>query len=285
MNPTKSRPTTTAVWAPPRGAVTDAGGLAVRTLGTTGSTVVLLHGLVGSGRYWGAAYNVLADHHRLVVPDLLGFGRSPRPATGYTPDDHANAVVACLDALGIDDPVTIGAHSLGGLIALRLAASHPGRVAGIVAFGPPLYPDPKVARAHIGGTGTMGRLIVLPGPIAHAACAWVCGHRRLAARLAVRVHPELPAAIAADGVQHTWASYSQTVQHVLLAADGARWLDDLTIPVRLVAGDSDPVVDLEFLRRIAEQHGNVHLDVWAGGHNLPLLRADDCAAVIADQAS
>jgi len=265
--------------------VTDAGGLSARVLGTEGPPIVLLHGLVGSGRYWGAAYDVLAEHHCLVVPDLLGFGRSPRPATGYSPDDHANAVVACLDALGIGEPVTIGAHSLGGLVAVRLAATHPGRVGGIVAFGPPLYGDPETARAHLAGTGPMGRLIVLPGPVAHVVCAWMCGHRRLAARLAVWSHPQLPASIAADGVQHTWASYSQTLEQVLLTADTGQWLNGLTVPLRLIAGDRDPVVDLGYLRCVAQRHDNVELDVWHGGHDLPLARPDDCAAAVAGLAS
>lgn len=263
----------------------DAGGLAVRVLGDDGPAILLLHGLVGSGQYWGADYDSLADHHRLVVPDLLGFGRSPRPATGYSTDDHVSAVVDCLDALGIFEPVTIGAHSLGTLVALRLAATHPERVAGIVAFGPPLYPDPKSARAHVAATGPMGRLIALPGPIAHALCAWLCRHRELAARLSVWANPELPPAIAADGVQHTWASYSETLQQVLLAAEAGQWLDDVTIPVLLVAGDTDPVVDLEFLHCLASAHDAVQLDIWAGEHHLPLVWPADCVAAVAGMAS
>jgi len=62
---------------------------------------VLLHGLVASGIYWGGAFDRLGEQHRLVVPDLLGFGRSPRPADGYGPDDHIDAIITCLDDLGI----------------------------------------------------------------------------------------------------------------------------------------------------------------------------------------
>ena len=270
-------------WSAPHGSVVQAGGLAVRTLGDRGAPVLLLHGLGGSERSWGSTYDdTLATDRRLIVPDLLGFGQSPHPPTGYSPDDHANAVVGCLDALGITEPVAIGAHSLGSLVALRIAAAHPGRVRAIVAFGPPLYPDRVTARRHIAGTSLMGRLVVLPGPVGHMVCAWMCRHRRLAAKLAVWGAPDTPAAIARASVDHTWASYSQTIQQVILDAQAGTWLKTLTIPVRFIAGDKDPRVDLDYLHKLVATHPNVTLDVWAGGHDLPLVQADRCAAAIAD---
>ncbi|MEO7573471.1 MAG: alpha/beta hydrolase [Acidimicrobiales bacterium] len=269
------------MWTRPGGRVIRTPTLSTRLLGDGGPPVLLLHGLVASGIYWGGAYDRLAAQHRLVVPDLLGFGHSPRPVTGYGPDDHADAVVGCLDALGIDAPVVIGAHSLGTLIALRLASSRPERVAAIVAFGPPIYPDPATATAHVGATSPMGRLFVLPGRTAEIACRWVCDHRELAAHLAALTHPGLPREIAADAVQHSWASYSETLALVVLAAEATTWLERVRCPVHLVAGDSDPVVDHDHLRRMAELHPGVTLRVLPGRHDLPVTHATDCASMIA----
>ena len=274
-----------ATWAPSRGSIVSTPSLTARVLGDTGSPVVLLHGLVASGLYWGAAYDRLADEHRLVVPDLLGFGRSPRPASGYGPDDHADAVRSCLDDLGITEPAVIGAHSLGGLVALRLAATNPDRVAGVVAFGPPLYPDEAAARAHVASTGPMGRLLILPGPAAEAACRWMCNHRTIAARVAGLMHPGLPTPIAADATQHTWTSYSQTLERVILLAQASNWLDDVQCPVRLIAGEQDPVVDHAFLRRLATDHANLDVVVRPGRHDLPLTQPTTCAASIAATAA
>jgi len=270
-----------ARWVAPSGRVVQTSSLSVRALGDSGSPVLLLHGLIASGIFWGGAYDRLADHHRLLVPDLLGFGRSPRPASGYGPDEHAAAVLACLDDLGIDEPVVIGAHSLGTLIALRLAVTDPGRVAAIVAFGPPLYPSPAAARAHAGATSPMGRLFVLPGRVAESACRFVCDHRILAAHLAKLTHPGLPPEVAADAVQHTWASYSQTLQLVILSAEASSWLEQVGCPVHLVAGDRDPVVDHVYLQRLAETHDNVDLRDQPGGHDLPLVRPAECRRLIA----
>jgi len=254
--------------------------LSARVLGETGSAVVLLHGLVGSGIYWGKAYDRIADDHRLVVPDLVGFGRSPRPASGYGPDDHVDALCACLDDLSVDGPIVIGAHSLGTLIAIRFAAAYPERVAAIVAVGPPLYPDSATARAHVVGTGLMGRLFVLPGKNAERACRWVCGHRTLAAGLAVLAHPSLPKEVASDGVQHTWTSYSQTLQKVILAAEASDWLAQIETPLLIVAGVDDPIVDLAYLRKLTATHDNIELRELRGGHDLPLTHPVECTQMI-----
>lgn len=129
-------------WDPPAGRYHH-GALAVRTLGEDGEPTVLVHGLCGSNLYWGAAYDRLATRGLVAVPDLLGFGSSPRLAdTAYGPDDHAEALGAALGEVGIAGPALVVAHSTGCLVALRLAVRHPRLVSGIVGFGPPLYPTP-----------------------------------------------------------------------------------------------------------------------------------------------
>ncbi len=268
-------------WQPPAGEHRRAGSLAVRTLGETGPPMLLLHGLVASGIYWGAAYDSLADHHRLVVPDLLGFGGSDRPKSGYGPDDHVEAVIGCLDALGLHGPVTIGAHSLGCLIGLRMAASHPERVTGLVGFGPPLYANRADARARIGASGPMARLFGLPGPVAELSCGWVCAHHGLAAHLAVLAHPRLPAPVAADAVEHNWTSYSQTLTKVILDAGAVGWLDTAGPPVRFVAGNRDRVVHRHFLQQLGLAAG-VTVEIWPGRHDLPLVDGERCAAAISE---
>lgn len=269
-----------APWSPPGGRVVQTSSLSVRLVGDAGPPIVLLHGLVGSGLYWGGAYDRLAKVHRLVVPDLLGFGRSPRPASGYAAGDHARAVLDCLDELGIDEPVVIGAHSLGGLVALRLAATCPERVHAIVGFGPPVYPDPAAALAHVTATSPMGRLFVLPRETAEKACLWICRHRTLATHLAVLTHPALPRPIAADAIQHSWNSYSQTLQQVILGAEASAWLDQVRCPIHFVAGDLDPVVDHAYLRLLRDIHATIVLTERSGRHDLPLTHPLECGAMI-----
>jgi len=144
-------------WAPPEGAV-HMERLAVRTLGDAPPRIVLLHGMFNSGRYWGQPYDRLSTLGSLVVPDLLGFGRSPQPASGYTPDGHADAVADTIRACGATEPIVVGAHSVGSLVAIALATRHPDLVARIVAFAPPLYRDSAAARDQLTETGPLAKL-------------------------------------------------------------------------------------------------------------------------------
>lgn len=90
--------------------------------------------------------------------------------------------------------------------------------------------------------------------------------------------PGLPAVIRRDGVQHNWASYSQSFRHVLASAEGSRWLANVHVPVELVAGTEDPVTDLAYLERLAEELPHVTLTIRDGAdHDLPLT--DPSAAV------
>ncbi len=241
---------------------------------------MLLHGLVCSGSYWGKTYDRLAGGHRLIVPDLLGFGGSTGAGTTFGPDDHVAAIRSVLDELGIIEPVVIGAHSLGALVAIRFAVTDPDRVRSVVAFGPPVYRNRVDARRHVASTSPMARLFVLPGNAAERTCRWMCNHRELAARVAAWTHPSLPPEIAAAGVRHTWPSYSETLEQVVLAADTAGWVAHMRCPLRFVGGDRDPVVDLAFLRELADRHTHVTYEEWAGTHQIPLVSADRCCQAI-----
>ncbi|MEV4563979.1 haloalkane dehalogenase [Nonomuraea sp. NPDC049419] len=101
-----------------------------------GEPVVLLHGEPSwSFLYRHVIPELTAAGLRVIAPDLIGFGRSDKPAeqTGHSYARHVEWTRALLfDALGLTG-VTIAGQDWGGLIGLRIAAEHPGRVARIVA--------------------------------------------------------------------------------------------------------------------------------------------------------
>ncbi len=268
-------------WSPSSATAHDAG-LHVRRLGDSGPVVLLLHGLAASGGYWGATYDGLGAVGRLVIPDLLGFGASPRPPQGYGPDEHVDAILDCLDQLGLGgEPLIIGAHSLGVLIALRLAARRPEWVVGIAGFGPPVYPDRSTARKHLGRLGVMAQLSTVDEHVAHALCMWVCAHRRAAAVLARVLVPSLPGPIAAAGVDHSWPSFSETLERVILTGDARAWIDGITTPVEFIVGAGDRAMDVPYLQQLAGSNSTVNLRIWPEtGHEVPLTRSVDAVDVL-----
>lgn len=256
--------------------------LALRSVGV-GPPVVLLHGLCGSHRSWLPVAERLAAGHHVMVPDLLGFGASPRPPGGYGADDHAFAVAECVERAGPSAPAVVAGHSMGAVVALRMAVLRPDLVAGVVCFGPSFYPTMSEGRRRLRAIGAMPRLVGLDSRLAEAACHFACQrHAAATARVFAAVRHDLPAAVAADAVRHSWASYLETLNRVILAAETARWLPSVRVPVLVVAGGSDKVVDIDHLAEIDRANEHVTLEVWDGaGHGIPFSHPRACASTIA----
>jgi haloalkane dehalogenase len=100
-----------------------------------GETVLLLHGEPS----WAYLYRTMIPHLtaaglRAVAIDLVGFGRSDKPAhrADYTYQTHVDWTWAAIEAIGLD-AVTLVGQDWGGLIGLRLVGEHPERFARVVA--------------------------------------------------------------------------------------------------------------------------------------------------------
>ena len=105
----------------------------------TGPPIVLLHG-GGPGASGVSNYSrnikPLAQHFRVIVPDMPGFGRSAKGVDGSDPFGYlADHIRGMLDDLGIDRAHLVG-NSYGGSCALRLALDTPHRVDRLVLMGP-----------------------------------------------------------------------------------------------------------------------------------------------------
>jgi haloalkane dehalogenase len=99
-------------------------------------TVVMLHGEPSwSYLYRAMVPPVVAAGHRCIVPDLIGFGRSDKPAArdDYTYQRHVDWLrEALIDRLGLE-AITLVCQDWGGLLGLRLVAEHPERFRRVVA--------------------------------------------------------------------------------------------------------------------------------------------------------
>src|SRR6478735_8826582 len=130
----------TATAQPEIGATAIANGIETNYLeaGSGDETVLLIHGSgpgVTSYANWRLVIPSLAEHFRVVAPDMVGFGFSDRPeGVNYGLDTWADQTVGLMDALGIEKAHLVG-NSFGGGIALRIATKHPDRVDKLVLMG------------------------------------------------------------------------------------------------------------------------------------------------------
>lgn len=105
-----------------------------------GRAVVLVHGWVGSWRYWIPTMQKLHLKYRVYAVDLFGFGDSARNPRKYTIEHQVNLLVEFLSQLGIKKAAMVG-HGLGALVLTEFAQKHHDKIARLLITDAPLF-DP-----------------------------------------------------------------------------------------------------------------------------------------------
>jgi pimeloyl-ACP methyl ester carboxylesterase len=100
-------------------------------VGDKGTAILLLHGLGGSVENWVYNMEPLAQHHRVYAMDVVGFGRSDKPAGKFKISQAVQFIKDFMDERHIDQAGLVG-NSAGGMMALRLAIQFPSKVEKLV---------------------------------------------------------------------------------------------------------------------------------------------------------
>jgi pimeloyl-ACP methyl ester carboxylesterase len=108
----------------------------------SGEPLVLLHGFPQHWWGWRRVLPRLAEHFRVIAPDLRGAGWTDAPPEGYTEEQLVADVVALLDALGLERVHLVGLD-IGAILGFRLCLAHPERVRRFVCLAAP-HPYPAL---------------------------------------------------------------------------------------------------------------------------------------------
>lgn len=116
-----------------------------------GVPVLLLHGFPLDHTMWQSQIDALAGGHRVIAPDLRGFGQSTLGTIGL---DHgismerfADDMAELLDALAIDEPIVLAGFSMGGYVAWQFVRKHPNRLRALILSDTRAAADSDEARA------------------------------------------------------------------------------------------------------------------------------------------
>jgi haloalkane dehalogenase len=246
--------------------------------------VLMLHGEPS----WSYLYRkmippVASAGHRVVAPDLVGFGRSDKPVRreDYTYQRHVDWMRAVVEQLDLRD-VTLVCQDWGGLIGLRLVAEHPERFARVVAAntflptgdrpaGPAFLAWQKYSQEtpnfHVGGIVKGGCVTDLPRDVVAAYDAPFPDDRyKAGARQFPLLVPTSPDDPAAGPNRKAWEAL-------------ARWDG----PFLTAFSDSDPVTagaDRLLQQTIPGTKGRPHTTIVGAGHFLQEDKGEDLAAVV-----
>ncbi len=240
--------------------------LHVAELGS-GPPVVLLHGWPQHWWTWRAIMPLLADRHRVIAPDLRGFGWSEATPRGYRKDELADDVAGVLDALGIERAHLVG-HDWGGIVGFLVCLNHPDRIERFVPMNTghvwPTLPLRRIPK-QLGGFSYQG---VLASPL--------IGPRVGASRLVLRkifglISDQTDAVLepfdefAARFADPARARAVQQVYRTFVLYEYPAWLRGryrdrrLTTPALWLHGADDPVITPGLFKDIGEHADDVRI--------------------------
>ncbi len=231
-----------------------------------GEPIVFVHGFATSGHLWGDVVSLMPAGHRLIVLDLLGYGRSDPPSTRQLSlRAHAERVVGLLDALGVGDACVVG-HGLGGGVAQSLALHWPQRVSRLAlvsSIGFARWPtrDVRIARA------------VLP-LLRRLPPAWLLSMVR--AELERGYRDAGHAIHSIDKYLRPFGTPSgrdALVRHIAAldareTAELGEQLAEIDVPTAVVCGTHDPFLPVALARRLADAIPGATLKIIAGARHL-----------------
>ncbi len=247
-----------------------------------GRTVVMLHGQPGSGSDWQQLADQLPDCLRVIALDRPGYGANPLAAGGF--GVNARAVIADLDANGVDRAVLVG-HSYGGGVALAVAALAPERVEALVLL------------ASVGPGCLTGWDRLLVAPVAGEVCAlaawWLTPWLARVRLAAIARQRRRPIAASEHVNWHIWgnAHYDYgpvwrsflTEQRALVAElpGLTAVLPDISQPVLLLADPSDTLIPVRATLELAAALPDARVELLSDiGHQLPRRGAAETSTKI-----
>lgn len=218
-----------------------------------GPPVLMLHGWPQHSGAWRLLAPLLAERHRVICPDLRGFGGSDAPGRGYDPETFAADALALLDALGLERAFLVG-HDWGctsGFVTCFMAPRRIQAFLGLSAPVPWIRPSPKL----LAGAWRSWYVFVMASPLGPWALQRDPG-RIAAGIVSDTVHPciseeealgyaqSLARPGSARATQLLYRSYIRAVGDAFRGHPAPR----LTVPTRLLFGSQDSFLSTDVVK-------------------------------------
>ncbi len=241
---------------------------------------MLLHGIPGSAASWDKVTGLLAPRHRVVVPDLIGFGESSRSCDvdELHARGQAEALLQALDALSIERATFVG-HDFGGPVALMLWALAPWRITSLGLLSTNAFTDTPIPFPLSATTwpivGALARSTLFSPASLRMMLRQGVGNPR------VRVDPST-AVGDRDQARAIATIFSASLTRLgELYGPIERALQSVTVPTFVAWGDRDPFFSAEHGRRTARAIAGSRFELFEGaGHFLPDERPQEVAALV-----
>lgn len=228
-----------------------------------GHPVVFLHGFPLDHRMWLGQIPSLAQRHRVIAPDLRGFGQSAVSGECVTMAEFAEDVALLLDALGVVEPITLVGLSMGGYVALEFWRQFVPRLRALVLCDTRAAADaPEVAAGrHVTAERVVreGAAVVAETMLPRLFASWAGSEPAWVGQTREMILAADPRAIAA------------AARGMAERRDFTARLPEIALPVLAVVGAQDQITPPAEMRSMAKALPQASfVEIAQAGHMAPL---------------
>lgn len=234
-----------------------------------GAPILLVHGFPLNHAMWRRQIDALSETHRVIAPDLRGFGQSrlkdgPLTAEAVTMEQFADDLALLLDGLGIRVPVTLCGLSMGGYIAWQFWRRHANRLRTLVLCDTKAAADtPDGARGRL----ETAKKVLAEGP--EVVSRAMLG--KLVAAATNERQPGLVDELRAMIAGTAPAAIAAALRGMAVRPDATPWLPSIKLPTLLLCGVDDAISPVAEMRSVAMAiPGAKFVEIPRAGHMAPM---------------
>lgn len=248
--------------------------LSAKVIGS-GPPLLLVHGFPLNHTMWRDQIAYFQASHRVIAPDLRGFGDSGVTVGPVTMEQFADDLARLLDVLEITDPVHFCGHSMGGYIGWQFVQRYPDRTASLIGCDTRAIADSDEAREtrHL----TADRVLD-EGPefLAEGMTDKLFSdHTR-------EHHPEIIADVQNMIRKTSPTGIAAAALGMAQRPDVSAFLSEISVPVLLIGGSEDAISSPQEMQTIAESLPNgTFIEVPSAGHMAPMEQPESVNAALA----
>lgn len=247
-----------------------------------GRPVILLHGALSTHRYWDPVAELLDDKMHLYLPDMLGFGKSPKPRqASYSMEQLVESLEYTFKSYKFDRKPVLAGHSLGALLALRWASTYPERFSGLV-LSAPLFLDKdhfhqQMATLPLEGKWLSNKMAAKIISFGMSMAGW------LPTKPTVRIMgSRYPKNVVEDWTRQPFFVFRRIVKNNYFRGDVLADLKKIKPPTRLLMASRDLMSHqaLDDVEALCQENKACKVQVVTGSHQVLIEHPETVARVV-----
>lgn len=238
-------------------------------------TAVLLHGINNSSKNWLPTISSIKRPAHILSIDLLGFGASPKPENiKYTTQDHLKSINYTINKQTAREPFVLVGHSMGAILAVEYAHTHPERVSELILCSFPYYKNKDLTE------GIKAKWAKIAGKTLYSVYSWVRNHPDPTLRSAKLAKHITPAGVEINLTKEGWTPFVESLKNTIEKQDLTTHFDNLKMPIHIISGKLDPVIIATNINQLVASHKNISSHTVTTGHDLTPLFSKRIASII-----